>query len=68
MKNFKKLFRQIQMKKATNQNLYFNLEFSNSKNENEKNLNVQNLFIEIISKLNDSNFDRFLEKYVPLFD
>jgi hypothetical protein len=29
---------------------------------------VQNLFIEIISKLNDSNFDRFLEKYVPLFD
>jgi len=68
MKNFKKLFRHIQMKKATNQNLDFNLEFSNSENENEKNLNVQNLFIEIISKLNDSNFNRFLEKYGPLFD
>jgi hypothetical protein len=68
MNYFKKLNPQRKMKRASNQNPRYDLDFNNYKNEKEKINNLQNFFFNFILKINNSNFNKFCKKYRALIN
>ena len=68
MNLFKKLNTQRKVKRVTNQNPRYDLDFRNYKNEKEKINNLQNFFFEFIMRINHSNFNRFCIVYRALIN